>query len=438
MVLTDITFSLNIMHNYKKSLLLVCVVGALVVNTSTTHVHVPVQIPQTSLMTVNPIKNLPSLQKAHFSWPFPEGYLINSSISFMDGFLHDYVRITGSCPISVATASELTVTTCSMVCSASASDPKSCLALNYSPWYAKFPGSDPTVTGPPEQAEMQYFEGKLTNISRWLNTANMRTAMNFEAGDTRYSSTTTAVGVGAFLLDSEKFSVTPDSTLAEAVALTRKCNLMFNASVATFPNARIEWYNRGEVSLSYTYGWIGPIGANETMPIDKQWDHFTLNERGSTLSTSIYNIRDLYQMRETYHRTVQFAKYKNSTRRPLTGVTPWLALGCGDHLVAAHNCSGNEQRYNEPCKAFDFHSPYDPVLSWQLGNELNNLSQYNNTENPSHSPAQAFAPWNNAEVVCLYPSILDLRASPTGNGSTSMVDHFVAYVRGAVGLDGVS
>ena len=63
--------------------------------------------------------------------------------------------------------------------------------------------------------------------------------------------------------------------------------------------------------------------------------------------------------------------------------------------------------------------------------------RYKNAENPSYPPNRAFAPWGAAQVVCLYPSILDLRASPTPDGSTSMVDHFAAYVRGAAGLDGV-
>lgn len=39
--------------------------------------------------------------------------------------------------------------------------------------------------------------------------------------------------------------------------------------------------------------------------------------------------------------------------------------------------------------------------------------------------------------MCLYPSVLDDRAVQTEGGSTSLVDHLVAYVRGAVGLEGV-
>jgi hypothetical protein len=53
---------------------------------------------------------------------------------------------------------------------------------------------------------------------------------------------------------------------------------------------------------------------------------------------------------------------------------------------------------------------------------------------------QMFAPWRHAEVVCLYPSVFDLRSAPAGqdNRSTVMMQHFVAYVRGANGLAGVA
>jgi hypothetical protein len=53
---------------------------------------------------------------------------------------------------------------------------------------------------------------------------------------------------------------------------------------------------------------------------------------------------------------------------------------------------------------------------------------------------QLFAPWRYAEVVCLYPSVFDLRSTPAGpsNLSTVIMQHFVSYVRGANGLAGVA
>ena len=131
----------------------------------------------------------------------PGGYLTNSSEAFLDGFLHDFVRITGSCPLGLSHTTQLEVATCAALCHANAADPATCIALNYSPWYAKFPGSDPTVTGAPEEAEMALFSGLLSNVSSWLASAEH----------------SASVGVGAFLLDQEKFSSSP-TTPVETVS----------------------------------------------------------------------------------------------------------------------------------------------------------------------------------------------------------------------------
>jgi hypothetical protein len=390
-----------------------------------------------AILDANPLKGLPALRRPHLSWPFPEpgnlngkgprgGYLSNSSTAFLDGFLHDFVRVTGSCPLGLSHTTQLEVATCAALCHINAAEPSKCIAVNYSPWYAKFPGSDPTVTGATEDAEMAYYTGLLGSVSAWLATA--------EHGS--------AVGIGAFLLDQEKFSASPDTPAGTVKALTRKCDLIYNASMDRFPRARVEWYNRGGVSWSPTYGWIGPAGGVVAADIDKQWSHFTMDELGSSVSVSIYNIRELWLMREVYRRTAAYAQQRNASGGALAesvagGVTPWIALGTGDHLLPTHNCSTSETRYNEPCGKFDFAIPYDPVNSWQLGTELNNMSQYSNTEHPEFPPSRAFAPWDAAQVVCMYPSILDPRASPTAGGGTSMVDHFVAYVRGAGMLEGV-
>lgn len=129
-----------------------------------------VQAPQ-AVVRSNPLKGLPALNKIHYSWPFPfqagecqnDGphpgpgcvrYLNDSSSAYLDGFLHDYVRITGACPLDLGHAKELEVHTCAALCAASAKDPGRCIGLNFSPWYAEFPSSDPTITGAPEEAEV--------------------------------------------------------------------------------------------------------------------------------------------------------------------------------------------------------------------------------------------------------------------------------------------
>ena len=201
-----------------------------------------------AVLRQNLLKGLPALPKIHYSWPFPNQagicqndgphpgpgcvrYLSDSSVDFLDGFLHDYVRITGGCPLDLAGTTAVEVHTCAAVCAASAKDPDKCIAINYSPWYAKFPSSDPTVTGAPEDAEMAFYTGLLANVSSWLAAAASPHGRTLK--------------IGAFLLDNEKFSAAFTDKPAKIEALTRKCDLIFNASLAVAPDARIEWYGRG-------------------------------------------------------------------------------------------------------------------------------------------------------------------------------------------------
>jgi hypothetical protein len=196
-----------------------------------------------AILSSNPLRNLPRLPRPHFSWPFPQvgatdhpgltgGYLGNASEAFLDGFMHDYVRITGACPLGLTHTSQREVMTCAKLCAARAIVPTGCIVINYSPWYAKFPSHDPTVGGSAEAAEMTYFTGLLGNVSRWLAEAARR-----DDG----AAAAAAAGVGAVLLDQEKFSASPSSPFAALTALTRKCDLIYNASVRVFPAARVEW-----------------------------------------------------------------------------------------------------------------------------------------------------------------------------------------------------
>jgi hypothetical protein len=116
----------------------------------------PKTSPGISDLPSNPLQGLPALHKPHYSWPFPAGTLSNESEWFRRGTLHDYVRITGSCPIAVDRTTLAEIEMCAALCVAAARNPQRCIALNFSPWYGpNFPGSDPTVTGAPEVAEMR-------------------------------------------------------------------------------------------------------------------------------------------------------------------------------------------------------------------------------------------------------------------------------------------
>lgn len=197
-----------------------------------------------ALVKSNPLKGLKELQKVHHSWPIPANFLHSSDASFIDGVMHDYVRITGACSLSLEGLNRTLLNTCAEICDAVAAartGPRPTITVNYSPWYHEFPGNDPTVAGPPEVAELVELEAQLANLKAWLPSAG--------SGKTK---------LGAVLYDSEKFHYSSHDTDAFKTALTRKHDLIWNATRNVFPNVRIELYDRGGVEKWDTSPVSGP------------------------------------------------------------------------------------------------------------------------------------------------------------------------------------
>lgn len=94
-----------------------------------------------------------------------------------------------------------------------------------------------------------------------------------------------------------------------------------------------------------------------------------------------------------------------------------------------------EPSHSKPI-AFSNRNTYPAVYSWELGGEVNNAS-YSSTP----QLATDFANWSWAKRVVLYPSPFEttkVLATGTANrSSTNIFDHFIAYARGAAGLDGI-
>ena len=112
--------------------------------------------------------NRPPLNPPHCVSPFDSVPTNHTRIPARPVGTTVHVQITGSCPLSVADATEADVMACASLCATAAADPARCIALNYSPWYARFPGTDPTVTGATETAELTFYAGHLANITTWL------------------------------------------------------------------------------------------------------------------------------------------------------------------------------------------------------------------------------------------------------------------------------
>ena len=328
------------------------------------------------------LQGVPPLAKPHYSWPLT-GYTLRVD----DANLREYARVSGSLPISLNEGSvgspgtsRAQVAVAVEICAAIGAS----LTINYSPWYTHFTGDDPTVRGAAEAAELGAYRAKLAEIATLL------------AGPTQ-----PAVSVGAIVLDSEKFAFNASSSAAYLAALSRKNDLIYNLSHEAFPKARILQYGRGGAAR-----W--PYGIDKATAVADPWvttNYYTRGDRGDVYSTALYTVPEIGYTRETFNRTVGHA-----VRDGVRSVTPFVALGAGERRSAALH--GGVR-----LSAWD----YDLVYSWMLGAEINDPFY-------ARFPG-AYAAWDYAHSVVLWPSVFDARFGPAN------WKHFVAYARGAAGLD---
>lgn len=328
-------------------------------------------VPETQI--VRWLRELKPLSKTHYSWPLPFR-------SISDDVLCEYVRLTHAASLSGEWGTQeqidRAVEVCHRVNQTAPATPAS-IGINYSVWHRRF-GKDlpPTDTGPTHQAELDYLRARMTAIRDGLAQANDR-----HGADIR---------VSAILFDSEHFHVKPQDAKWNA-AITQKYDASWDIVREIFPNVRIEWYARGAVhpGASAT-GWSA---AN----------YFALDEKGESFGCSLYQVPEIGQTREIFRRTA-----KNAAHYGCDEVTPWIALASG------------YRRQTDQYHEFSLNWNYDLIYSWQLGRELHN-SWFGVPER-----AERFAPWNKAKVAIFYPE-------PFGR-SRFWGQHFVAYVRGAAGV----
>jgi hypothetical protein len=346
--------------------------------------------PASVYVGANPLKDLAPLQKPHFSWALPKYYLNGSDPNFVDGVVHDYVRITGACPLDML-ATKTVVTSCVEIClavtpqRAKAGLPAPTINLVYSPWYVKFSrlaggtGKDPTVTGPPEAAELQYYTAKLKALKAWMQLAH----------DNGGSSPT--IELGAVILDMERWGCEKHDSEEHCAAVTRKSNLIYNATRSVFPSSatRIEMYARGEMAKAewYTdYTAYQPCGTPTpceskaaidawNVTADELWfrePFYTLHEIGESFTITLYRLQEVELMRERMSKTVALAKQLNDTGATTTySVNPWIALGCGFRRQANHSYRANGSQFYDQAMVFDTKWDYDRVASWTFGSEIN-------------------------------------------------------------------
>ena len=394
----------------------------------------------------NPLAGLPPLRVTHHSWPIcrdglQSGVQCQLPIESNNPVLIDYVRITGAMPLSVAygcqweakqpwplNATEIfeIVKICHLAGAAARATGTGItppgISLNYSPWAAFWnphckDHCDPTnSTG--EAEELSFYQGRLEEIKRLVDEANqlLATTTNASANATaeERKGKPPPVRVSALLLDSEKlqgWGASGRDNITIKAAITRKHDLMYNASKAVFPDAIVEQYDKGTIEDEKS------MSTKGTSKAWAPWSVYTLEEQGDSFATSLYSVPEIGQTRQQFRLTVQ-----NAVEHNVSSVTPWIALGSGYRRGITNTSLGS----NYWDSAWDYGYEY----SWILGAEIN---QPFYAKNPVK-----FAPWNFAKRVCFYPSVFEQVmtvpvATPHGN-STLIFLHFLAYVRGAAGV----
>ena len=292
----------------------------------------------------NPFEDLPPLKKRYYSDPEARAF------NLTDPVIRDYARIVGSLTLDVefdrweqdgqrvANAVEILAGV------------NGTLALYWTPWLFRTPGSDPpapgvpplprpfpsdappTYRGPEEAIELASFTEQVSNVTATVAETNARLGSRVE--------------ISAVLFDQERFYVNESQPLSSEwnLAIDRKNDLFYNASKRLLPNATVEWYYRGGYGRAASpNGWAVPT-----------W--FTLNERGDSYAVALYSVPELGYTRQKVNLTIS-----NAMRHGSDPVTAWLSL-CGGYRT--------DFLYDE--NSFDFEWDWDRIYSWKMGYELDN------------------------------------------------------------------
>lgn len=395
----------------------------------------------------NPLRGLVALPKRHYSWGIDSAYFTN--LSFADGVLMDFVRITHSAPLTYGRDNPIGGppgpcggnTSCVMgavlACARATAVNKAAngieakLGINWSPWTHKFQGrADPTSTKG-EQADLHAYTTYLTSLRASIAAANLKE--------------NTSVRVGAVMLDSERFTWTTGASTAYIDAITRKNELVYNATRAVFPSSSevtIVFYDRGAV---HSYPEMNttqcvpreqdgrPVVPRGALPpaycISTGFSYRERFESSSPFTTSLYALPEQQTMRDMFRLTSDFAATKG-----VQSTWPYIALGTRYRrcLSSIPSVDGKGDRVQCPVSqylsrgTFDFGWTYDPGYSALMGAQVNQVAMADSN----------WGPWHRATAVILYPAPFDTRGvdsilSP--GRSSNIMDHFVAYVRGAAG-----
>ena len=330
------------------------------------------------------LKKLKPLPKVHYSFWLGPTFLKNEENADL---LYELARICHAVSISGEWASydqvEAAVAACAKVNKTNPVIPAT-IGVNYMPWHREFRQDlDSPIPGqygfmifnhPSYNAEIERFEKRLRLVKEWVDQCNKTIGSNVE--------------VGALLFDCERFySRAHDPLWNEAMGKAQ--NDIHRKAVELFPDARIEWYNRG----------MG--GRKGTLMRPYLVDNLIM----TGMSCALYSVPFYSHTKDVFEGTCRLAdSYVIDGQTPWKGldVTPWVGLNFGfDWDVWDSGVRPERNCLKMPWE-------YGVSHSYRIGALLNSFT----------------APYDRAKVIVLYPPPFDRRLPNWGW-------HFIEYCKGA-------
>lgn len=339
---------------------------------------------------VEELRKLRPLPKVHYSWGLKSEFISNRENEFM----YELARLTHSLSIAGEWVTESQMDNCVYTCARiNKTNPEipCSIGINYSPWHRKFKPelglgksipkkynhtifSDPTYS-----AEIEQFVLKMTAVKRWVNESNAKYG--------------TDVKIGAILLDCERFYRRPkDPHWNDGMGKAQ--NAIHAEAVKLFPDARIEWYNRGRFQ-----------GTDENRPMLSNYLVDNLVMTG--MSCSLYSPPYRTRMQKLFRATCDLADtHTIDGKTPWSGldVTPWVALNYGMDWEIYKSGERDLKVCHRNYGPWDY--PYS--FSREMGADINSTD----------------SPYDRAKVAVFFPAPFDSNFPNWGR-------HFIEYCKGA-------
>lgn len=336
------------------------------------------------------LRSLPPLPKPHHYAPSVIGYLPE-----WRDYTREIVRITRSSGVAGAYGAGRTRLAVQAAVEANESEPDAIptvLNMYWDPWLVEYRNSPhpPTDFGEQYTSGLERMRSTLLDQRAWIDDANAEFGSD--------------IRVEQFFLEIEFWSIPLDDDGTWAAAVLRRQDECHDMVKSIFPDAKVAWYNRGDVHQKSRDNGLTFYSGNRL---------FTGAEKGDQCTNTVYSLgRGMDPTLETMRQTIANVDQTYGDDVP---VIPFLALGAGYRFMMDNPYTKHMYRVWD----------YDIVDSYKMGMFIN-LPIYANSE----GNVILGADWNRVPAVMFWPELLDHKFDDEASVNIRM-KHFVAYCCGA-------